>query len=82
MADDDYEPDPADLTRAELAEYAHQPWAAVAETLDEWNARMHGTFSSAHGAGLLLDLLALHGWEVTPKPAVPPLDQLLPASTA
>jgi len=65
---EDYEPDPDDLTRAELAELAHLPWSDLAEVLDEWSHRLHGALSSAHGVGLFLDLLGEHGWEITRRP--------------
>lgn len=65
---DSYEPDPDDLTRGELAELAHLPWSDLAEVLDEWEVRIHGMHSSAHGVGLFLDLLGERGWEITRKP--------------
>lgn len=77
---EDYEPDPDDLTRAELAELAHLPYGAVAEALDAWLARNHGILSSHHHAGDFLDELAARGWEVVPKPPVPSLDELLEPS--
>lgn len=66
---EDFQPDPDDLTRAELAEYAHLPWSAVSDALDEWNARLHGVLSSAHGVGLFLDLLHEYGWQITRTPS-------------
>jgi hypothetical protein len=78
---EDYEPDPDLLTRSDLAEYAHLPWSAVAETLDEWNHRMHGVLASHHNAGLFLRLLHEAGWQVVPVPPVPQLDELLPPPT-
>jgi hypothetical protein len=50
------------VTRDELPVDAH----AVADTLDEWIHRAHGLTSSAHGAGLFLDLLAEHGYRIAP----------------
>jgi hypothetical protein len=66
---EDFQPDPDDLTRGELAELAHLPWPDLAATLDEWKSRLHGVHSSAHGVGLFLDLLGEHGWEITRKPS-------------
>jgi hypothetical protein len=66
---EDYEPEPDDLARAELAELAHLPWSDLADVLDEWNQRLHGVLSSAHGVGLFLDLLGERGWEITRKPS-------------
>lgn len=74
---EDFEPDPDDLTRAELAELAHLPWADVAGVLDDWNAQLHGTHSSAHGVGLFLDLLNEAGWHLVRNE--PPIE--LPAPT-
>lgn len=78
-----YEPDPDDLTRAELAEYAHLPWSAVAETLDDWltcrqNERP-GT--NGHHVGTFLDLLAARGYRVTAIEPLPPIETLLGAPT-
>lgn len=78
---EDFEPDLDDLTRAELAELAHLPWSDLVAVLDEWALRAHGVTSSHHNVGLFADLLALTGWEVTRKPEVPPLDQLLQPAT-
>jgi hypothetical protein len=78
---EDYEPEPDDLTRAELAELAHLPWSDLAETLDEWNIRLHATHSSAHGVGLFLDLLNERGWRVVPLPAAASIGDLLPPPT-
>jgi hypothetical protein len=50
------------VDRDELPTDAH----AVADTLDEWNHRAHGITSSAHHAGLFLDLLADRGYRITP----------------
>jgi hypothetical protein len=72
---EDYRPDPDDLTRAELAELAHLPWADVANVLDEWNRRTHGVLSSHHGVGLFLDLLNEAGWHLVrnePPIVLPP----------
>lgn len=74
---EDYQPEPDDLTRAELDELAHLPWAAVACALDEWNHRLHGVLSSAHGVGLFLDLLNEAGWHLVRNEA--PIE--LPAPT-
>lgn len=77
-----YEPDtdPDDLRREELAE--HDPmWAAVADTLDEWLHRLHGITSSNHHAGSFLEWLAANGYRVTPIPAGPPIETLLPPSS-
>lgn len=63
--------DPDDLTRAELAEYAHLPWLAVSDALDEWNHRLHGVLSSHAGVGLFLRLLHEAGWQVVPVEPVP-----------
>lgn len=68
---EDVQPSPDDLTREQLAEYAHLPWLAVAETLDEWNHRMHGILSSHHNAGLFLELLHEAGWQVVPVEPMP-----------
>lgn len=75
---EDYQPDPDDLTRSELAEYAHLPWADVADALDEWNHRLNGVTSSHHGVGLFLELLNEAGWHVArneqPIELPPPAD--------
>lgn len=76
---EDFQPDPDDLTRDQLAEHAHLPWSAVAETLDEWNHRAHGVSSSHHNAGLFLRLLHESGWQVVR--AVLPAAPLLPPPT-
>jgi|GEM_PF-4446230 len=49
-----------DLTREQL----DRPNRELAEVLDEWMWRLHGTMSSAHGVGLFLDLLADKGYSV------------------
>ena len=67
------------LTRAQLAEMPHLPWADIASTLDELLAREHGLFSSAHGVGLFVELLAERGWQVTRLPE--PVTPLLPPPT-
>lgn len=73
---EDYEPDPDDLTREELAE--HNPmWRAVADTLDEWLHRMHGVTSSNHFAGSFLDWLAMNGYRVEPIDPGPPIEEVL-----
>jgi hypothetical protein len=69
---DDPDLDLDDLTRAELAELAHLPYADLASTLDEWLSREHGVYSSSHGVGLFLDLLADRGLSVV-RDEVPPL---------
>jgi hypothetical protein len=74
---EDFQPGPDDLTREQLAEYAHLPWSAVSDALDEWNARLHGVLSSHSGVGLFLDLLNERGWQVvrveaSPVPLLPP----------
>lgn len=74
------EPEPDDLTRAQLAEYDPM-WSAVADTLDEWMIRMHGIMSSHHNAGLFLELLALQGYRVERMEPPTPVEQLLPAPT-
>lgn len=55
------------MTRAELAELAHMPAiAATADVLDDWLYREHGITSSHHHVGTFLELLADHGYRVTP----------------
>jgi hypothetical protein len=75
---EDYQPDPDDLTRAELAELAHLPWSDVADVIDEWNHRLHGVTSGSHGVGLFLDLLNEAGWHLerneAPIELPPPTD--------
>jgi len=53
------------LTREQLAA-SYPAAAAAAEALDEVLHRLHGITTSAHGAGLLLDLLDDHGFRVVP----------------
>jgi hypothetical protein len=76
---EDYQPDPDDLTRAQLAE-TDPMWRAVADTLDEWLHRMHGITSGQHNAGVFLEWLALNGYEVVAKTALPSLAELLPVA--
>lgn len=74
---DEYEPEPDDLTRAQLAE--HDPmWSALAVVLDEWLLRQHGVTSGSHGVGLFLELLSFDGYRIEPIDPGPPLDELLP----
>lgn len=73
---EDYEPDPDDLARGELAEYDPM-WRAVADTLDEWLFRMHGVISSHHNTGCFLDLLVLQGYDVVKREDLPPIEELL-----
>lgn len=72
------DPDLDTLTRADLAELAHLPAAAVADVLDDWLLRAHGITSSGHNVGLFLDLLAAAGFQVTPIDPGPPIGSLLP----
>ncbi len=65
---EDYEPDPDDLTREQLAEFAHLPWSDLALVLDDWVCRRFGILSSHHGVGMFLRLLHDEGWEITRKP--------------
>lgn len=74
--DDTSEPEPDDLPREQLADHSDM-WRAVADTLDEWLHRMHGITSGSHNAGAFLDFLALEGYEVVAKPALPTIDELL-----
>lgn len=67
------------MSRTELAEWAHKPYADIASTLDEWLSREHGVYSSSHGVGLFLDLLADHGLSVV-RDEVPPLPESRPTS--
>lgn len=71
------DPDLDTLPRATLAEL-DGPAAAVADVLDDWLLRTHGITSSAHNAGLFLDLLAAEGWRVTAIDTGPPIGSLLP----
>lgn len=73
----EYDPDPDDLTRNQLAE-THPDAAVIAEVLDEWLLRCHGVTSGAHHAGAFLDFLAARGYEARQMPPVPSLDELLP----
>lgn len=62
------------MTRAQLAELAHLPYADIASALDEWLSREHGVYSSSHGVGLFLDLLADRGLSVIREVVSPPED--------
>lgn len=73
MIDPDIDLD--DLTRAELAELANQPYADLASTLDEWLSRAHGVHSSHHSVGLFLDLLADRGLSLIRDGVSPPEDE-------
>lgn len=74
MIDDDPDVDLDDLTRAQLAELAHEPYADVASALDEWLSRAHGVHSSHHGVGLFLDLLNERGLAII-RDELPPLEE-------
>lgn len=66
---EDFQLEPDDLTREQLAELAHLPWSDLALVLDDWACRRFGILSSHHGVGLFLKLLDEEGWEITRKPA-------------
>jgi hypothetical protein len=73
---EDYEPDPDDLTRAQLAE-SDPMLAAVGNALDEWLHAHHGILSSHHNAGHFQRLLYEYGYRVVPNeptsfPPLPP----------
>lgn len=77
---EDYEPDPDDLTRAQLAE-SDPMLRAVADALDEWLWKEHQVASSHHGAGHFWTLLHEHGYRVVPNEPMPDLADVLPAAT-
>lgn len=79
-APQEIDPDLDVLTRAQLAELPGPAWD-VAQILDEWMFRLHGSASSQHGVGLFLDLLAARGYRVEPIAPGPPLGALLPTPT-
>ncbi len=73
--------DPDDLIRADLA--GHNPmWKALADTLDEWNFRMHGVMSGGHHVGAFLRFLGKNGFEVAAKPRTPTELEILTAVDA
>lgn len=69
---EDYEPDPDDLTRAQLAE-SDPMLSAVAETLDDWLVAHHGILSSHHNAGHFWTLLHERGYRIVENEVFPPL---------
>jgi hypothetical protein len=73
---EDYEPDPDDMTRDQLAESDPMLYA-VAESLDDWLVMHHGILSSHHNAGHFWTLLYEHGYRIVPNepmsfPLLPP----------
>jgi len=79
---EDFEPGLDDLPRSRLREGAlgDMP-GAVADVLDGWLHRNHGVISGRHYVGAFLDELAAKGYRVTPIPAGPSFEELLPAPT-
>lgn len=73
---EDFEPDPDDLTRAQLAESDPMLYA-VALVLDDWLHDNHGIMSSHHNAGSFWTLLHGRGYRIVPNeptsfPLLPP----------
>jgi len=77
---EDFEPDLDDLPRSQLREgvLGDMP-GDVADVLDGWLFEQHGMASSHHHVGAFLDELAARGYRVTPIPAGPSFEELLPA---
>jgi hypothetical protein len=79
MCDTCPEPDLDSLPRAQLrgGPLGDMP-GDVADVLDDWLVAQHGVFSSHHGVGAFLDLLAAAGYRVTRTHPGAPIEQLLP----
>lgn len=75
-----FDPDPDDLTRAQLVEMDPM-LSAVGEALDEWLHMHHGILSSHHNAGHFWTLLHEHGYRIVPNEPMPDLADIMPAAT-
>lgn len=78
MCDDCPDPDPDDLTRAQLAE-SDPMLRAVADALDDWLHANHGITCSHHHAGHFWTLLHEYGYRIVPNEPIPDLLDVLPA---
>ena len=77
---EDYEPDPDDLTRAQLAE-SDPMLRAVADALDDWLHVNHGITSSHHYAGHFWTLLHECGYRIVPNEPMPDFADVMTAAT-